>query len=197
MEPPQQGVRRVALELPAQTPLLQVAFHSPGAGAPDSLALNLLLAILADGDSSRLHRSLVEDQDVAIAVGSYRDEGFDPGLTWFFMTLHPGGDPAIVEQRLLEELQRIVADGVTEKELDKARNIALADFWRNLSTINGKASALGNYEVFYGDYEALFAQPDAIGAVTADALQAVAAKVFRPANMTVGIVRDSGSESAP
>jgi zinc protease len=197
VEPPQQGVRRVALELPAQTPLLQVAFHSPGAAAPDSLALSLLVAILTDGDSARLHRSLVEEEGLASAIGGYRDEGFDPGLTWFFLTLPPGGDPAIVEQRLLEELQRIAVDGVTAEELDKARNMALADFWRGLSTINGKASALGNYEVFYGDYESLFKRPDAIGAVTADALRAVAAKTFRPANMTVGVVHESGPEDAP
>ena len=197
VEPPQNGVRRVAVELSAQTPLLQVAFHSPAADAPDALALNLLLAILADGDSSRLHRSLVEDAELAVAVGSYRDEGFDPGLSWFFLTLPPGGDPGLVERRLLAELQRVIDEGVTDEELDKARNIALADFWRGLSTINGKAAALGNYEVFYGDYEALFKQPDAIGAVTANALQAVAAKVFRPANMTVGILTEPGSGGAP
>jgi zinc protease len=197
VEPPQNGVRRVAVELSAQTPLLQVAFHSPAADAPDALALNLLLAILADGDSSRLHRSLVEDAELAVAVGSYRDEGFDPGLSWFFLTLPPGGDPGLVERRLLAELQRVIDEGVTDEELDKARNIALADFWRGLSTINGKAAALGNYDVFYGDYEALFKQPDAIGAVTANALQAVAAKVFRPANMTVGILTEPGSGGAP
>jgi zinc protease len=197
VEPPQQGARRVALEVPAQTPLLQVAFHSPPAGATDSLALDLLLTILADGDSARLHRALVEDEDLAIAVGSYRDEGFDPGLTWFFLTLHPGGDPAVVEQRLLEELRRVIDEGVTAEELEKARNIALADFWRGLSTISGKAAALGNYEVFHGDYETLFTRPDAIGAVTPDAARSVALKIFSPANMTVGVVRGPDPESSP
>ena len=47
-------------------------------------------------------------------------------------------------------------EGVSEEELAKARNIVLADFWRGLATINGKAAALGNYEVFHGDYEKLF-----------------------------------------
>ena len=42
---------------------------------------------------------------------------------------------------------------MTDTELAKARNIALADFWRDMSTIDGKASQLGNFEVFLGDYE--------------------------------------------
>jgi zinc protease len=122
-------------------------------------------------------------------VGGYQDEGFDPGLAYFYLALPPGGDPAVVERRVLDELQRIAEDGVTEAELDKARNIILAGFWRGLATINGKASALGNFEVFNGDYKKLFRLPDDIEAVTADEMQEVAAKIFRPGNMTVGVLR--------
>jgi zinc protease len=189
VEPEQQGVRRIVVKAVAQTPLLHIAFHAGNATDPDTQALNLLLNILVDGESSRLHRLLVEDEGIAISVRGYQDEGFDPGLAYFYLTLPPGGDPAVVEQRVLAELQRVAVDGVTEAELTKARNIVLADFWRGLATIDGKARRLGRYEVFLGDFERLFDLPEDVDAITTDNLRDVAAKIFRVDNMTVGVLQ--------
>jgi zinc protease len=186
VEPEQQGVRRIVVEAEAQTPLLHMAFHAGSATDPETTPMNLLLNILVGGESSRLHRRLVEEEGLALRVSGYQDEGLDPGLAYFSLALPPGGDAAIVEARMLEELQRVAADGVTEAELAKARNIVLADFWRGLATINGKAAALGQFEVFNGDYEFLFDLPDSLEAITTEDLREVAKKVFRVSNMTVG-----------
>ena len=122
-------------------------------------------------------------------MGGFQDEGFDPGLVYFYLTLPAGGDPARVERRVIEELRRVAIDGVTDAELAKARNIVIADFWRGLATINGKASALGRHEVFLGDFEHLFSVPDDVAKITAENLQAVAAHFFRVNNMTVGVLK--------
>lgn len=196
VEPEQAGVRRLVVEAPAQTPLLQLAFHAAAAADPDTLAMNLLLGVLAGGDSSRLHRALVEEDGLVLSIDAYQDEGFDPGLVWIYMTLPPGGDVGVVEQRVLAELRRVADDGVSEAELTKARNMLLADFWRGLSTIDGKAAALGNFAVFHGDYERLFELPDAVAAISAADLQAVAERVFRAGNMTAGILRDPAAEGS-
>jgi zinc protease len=189
VEPEQQGERRVLVEASAQTPLVHVVFHAGAEGDPETLHLELLLAILAEGSSSRLYQTLVEEEQIALDVGAWQSGGFDPGLAYFAMTLTPGGDPLAAEARLLSLLEEVVLEGVTAEELTKARNLRIASFWRSLQTINGKASALGNYEVFTGDYENLFAVPEQLGAATAADLQAVAANVFRRSNMTVGVLR--------
>jgi zinc protease len=191
IEPEQQGVRRVSVTATAQTPLLHMAFHAGSATDPETPPLNLLLNILVGGKSSRLHRVLVEDEELVLDVNGFQDEGFDPGLAYFYLTLPPGGDAAVVERRVLEELQRVIDDGVTDAELTKARNIVQADFWRGLATIDGKASALGLYEVFLGDYESLFALPHEIGMITIDDIQATAATIFRVENMTVGVLQEA------
>jgi zinc protease len=149
----------------------------------------MLRRILVDGDSSRLHRLLVEDKQLAISVGGFEYAGFDPGLVYFYLTLPPDGDLAVVEQRMFEELQRVAEEGVTEQELSKARNIALAEFWRELATINGKAQALGVAAVFHGSYERLFDLPQEIEAVSTDDVRRVAAKILRRNNATVGVLR--------
>ena len=197
VEPEQQGTRRVLVETSAQTPLLHIAFHSGAEGDPETLHLELLLAVLAEGNSSRLHQALVEQQQLALDVSAWQSGGFDPGLAYFSMTLAPGGDPLVAEERLLEMLEQVAAEGVTDAELTKARNLRIASFWRSLQTINGKASALGNYEIFTGDYENLFAVPEELAMTTAADLQAVAADVFRRNNMTVGVLRaprDGGAQ---
>ncbi len=196
VEPEQEGMRRVVIETPTQTPLLHVAFHAGATADPETLHMDLLLAILTDGDASRLHRLFVEEQQIALEVGGMQTDGFDPGLAYFFLALPPGGDLAAAEAALLDELERVTQEGVTAEELEKARNLRLASFWRGLQTIGGKASALGNFEVFTGDYENLFAIPEKLTAVTPADLQAVARKVFREENMTVGILRAPDAEDA-
>jgi zinc protease len=193
IEPEQQGTRRVEVLAAAQTPLLHVAFHAGSATDPATLPLNLLLNILVGGESSRLHRTLVEDEELVLDVNGFQDEGFDPGLAYFYLTLPPGGDVELVERRLLAELQRVAAEGVTEAELSKARNIVLADFWRGLSTINGKASALGQYEVFLGNYELLFEVPAKTEEVSVADIKA-AAEIFSAENMTVGVLQQAPAE---
>ncbi len=196
VEPEQQGTRRLLIEVDAQTPLLHMVFHAGSAADPETLHMSLLLNILAGDDSSRLHRLLVEEQQSAIDVGAWQHEGFDPSLVYFYITLPPEGDPGAVEATVLTELRRVATDGVADAELAKAQSILLADYWRGLATIDGKAAALGDYEVFHGSYEKLFDRAEAVESVTADALQSVAANVFRATNMTVGVLRAPAAEAA-
>jgi zinc protease len=189
VEPEQQGTRRVVIETETQTPLLHMAFHAGATDDPQTLHMDLLLAILAEGDASRLHRLFVEEQQIALQVGGWQTDGFDPGLVYFMMALPADGDLAAAESALLEELERVASEGVSAEELEKARNLRLASFWRGLQTISGKAAALGNFEVFTGDFENLFAIPERLTAITSADLQAVARKVFYEENMTVGVLR--------
>ncbi len=196
VEPEQLGVRRILIETSAQTPLLHMAFHAGRASDPETLAMNMLLEIIVGGDSSRLHRLLVEELEIATYVGGFHHEGFDPSTVYFYLGLRSGVDPADAEAEFLAALAAIVADGVTEAELDKARNIMLADFWRSMATIDGKASALGDFEVFHGSYEKLFDRSDAVDAVSAEDLRSAAADIFRLDNATIGVLRDRPAEDA-
>jgi zinc protease len=185
-EPEQLGERRVTVAADAQTPLVQIAYHGLAGNDPRQPALELLARILTDGDASRLHRALVEEQKVAISADSNVEAGFDPGLVWFFLSLPAGGDVKAAETALTAQLDRLVKDGVTPTELSRARNQALADFWRRIATIDGKAQELGNYAVLKGGYQRLFEAPRAYEAVTADDVHKLAAELLRTDKRTVG-----------
>jgi zinc protease len=194
IEPEQRGERRVLVKADAPTPLLHMTFHAGSAADPETLPLNVLLNVLVGGSSSRLHRLFVEDEQIALSVEGFQMEGFDPGLIYFYLTLPPDADADIVEARLLEELGRVAGEGITEAELQKALNIMIADHWRDLSTINGKAAALGRAEVFHDDYQLAFSLPDELAAVTAAQIQQVARDVFNRDSMTVGVLRSAEQE---
>ncbi|HKR34690.1 MAG TPA: pitrilysin family protein [Steroidobacteraceae bacterium] len=187
-EPVQEGERRVNIEAEAQSPLLQFAYHSLSGADPRQPALELLTRILTDGDASRLHRVLVEEQKLAISADSYIDRGFDPGLAWFLLTLPAGADTQKAEAVFDSEIERLRDGGVTAQELTRARSQALADFWRGLATIDGKAQALGSYAVLQGGYQRLFDAPRGYESVTADDIRKLATELLRPGNRTVGVL---------
>ena len=188
IEPVQPGEKRVTVERRAQTPLLQLAYKAPKADDPRNVTLGLLATILAQGDASRLHRSLVEEQKLAVNVDVYLQEGFDPGLFWVFVTLPEGGDPAVVERAIDTAIAQLVKDGVTDAELARARNLTNAAYFRQLATINGKARLLGEYEVMHGDYRKLFDLPGDIARVTREEIRTVAKELLDPRHRTVGVL---------
>jgi zinc protease len=187
-EPEQLGEKRVLVERDAQTPLLIQAYKSPAANDPVGPAINLLMTILVEGNSSRLHRLLVEEKKLAIEVGGHFHEGFDPMLTWLQLTMPQGANVAEVEKSLDAALAEVVAKGVTDAELARAKNQFASAFWKQLATINGKANLLGQYEVFEGDYQRLFDAPAVYEKVTREDVLKAAAMVLQKKNRTVGVL---------
>jgi zinc protease len=187
-EPEQLQEREVLVRRKAQTPLLQYAYKAPAAADPRAPALDLLLSILVDGDASRLHRLLVEHEQVAIEVSGHWQEGFDPGLLWLYLTLPEGADPTEARRLLDAELADVVHSGVTAAELARAKNLAATAFWKKLATIDGKAQLLGEFEVFHGDWAKLFDAPMQFEKVTRADIHAAARDVLDPKRRTVGVL---------
>jgi len=195
-EPPQLGERRVEVRKPGQVPLIEVSYHVGTPRDPDAEALDLLHMILTSGESSRLYRRLVDEERVAVGVSSSVMEGFDPGLFTFQVTLTPGQKTAAVEAMLYQELDRLGREGPTAEELAKAKNIQLAAYWETLETINGKAGALGENQVFHGDWKKLFSSPSRYAAVKARDIQNLAKRIFDERNRTVGVLVPEEARSA-
>jgi zinc protease len=184
-EPEQLGEKRVTVKKYAQLPILMMAYHVPESASPDYYALNLLTAILFSGQSSRMYQRVVDKDQLAIGVNGGFGFSFDPNL--FNITAQPkaGVDPQAVEKAVYEELERVKKEEVTDQEIEKAKNIVLANFYRQMSTINGRANTLGTYEVFFGDYHKLFTAVDSYNKVSKADLQRVAQKYFGEKNRTV------------
>ena len=186
-EPEQLGERRVVVKKFAQLPILNIGYHVPETNNPDYSALRVLEKILFDGQSSRMYQRLVDKDQLSLFVNGGISFGFsfDPALFEILTQPKDGVAPATVEKVIYEELDKVKNQPVTDKELQKAKNILVADFYRSLKTISGKANQLGNYEVFLGDYKKLFTAADDYNKVTKEDVQRVARKYYSENNRTV------------
>jgi len=184
-EPEQLGERRVTVMKAAQLPIEMVAYHVPESKDADEWALDLMETILTRGQSSRLYSRMVDKEQLVLNVGVFRSTTLDPGLMIFNLQPRSGVEPARAEKVLFEELDRVRNQPVTDQELRKAKNQLLADHYRQLKTINGRANLLGTYEVFYGDYRKLYTVEQAYEAVTIADIQRVAAKYLTEKNRTI------------
>jgi zinc protease len=185
VEPAQLGERRVEVHRPANLPLLLLSYHIGSAKDPDFPVYELIETLLTGGRSSRLHQRLVETEQLVLSAGGGVRPSLDPGQFLFTFQVRSGKQPAEVEKSLFEELDRLSKEPVPAEELQKAKNQILADFYRQLKTISGKANLLGSYEVFYGGWGQILQAPAQIEKVTAADIQRVAAKIFSPRNRTV------------
>jgi zinc protease len=185
VEPEQQGERRVTLVKAAQLPHQYVSYHIPNAKHADIPALEVLGAVLTHGRSSRLYKRMIDGDQIALAADHSVDQSLDPGQFIFSIRPRAGIDPAVTEEALYEEIEKIVDSEVLPAELRKAKNQLLTDFFRQLKTIGGRADLIGSYEVFRGDYRKLLDAQKELEAVTAADVRRVARQYLGKLNRTV------------
>ena len=197
-EPPQKGERRVVVRGAGSTSHLQAFFHIPPASHPDIYALTVLDGILVQGNSSRLHRALVET-DLAAVVSSDLGRRLDPGWLAFYVTARDKVPHERIEQAFTEVIDRLKQDGVTDHELQKAINQVRAELTMSYGSVSGVARAIGSLEmtVGYGEFDRVL---DRIRQVTAADVQRVARAYLGVDNRTVGwfvAEGEAGSQSVP
>ena len=179
MEPVQEGPRTVTLaDARVEQPSVTRAYLVPArttAKPGESQALEVLAHILGAGANSRLYRKLVVEQNVALNAGAYYSgTALDYGKLGVYAVPKPGRTLHDAEAALDAVLADVSEHGVTEEELDLARNRLIADTvyaqdnQGTLARWYGAALATGETVAMVREW------PSGIRAVTADAVRAAA-----------------------
>lgn len=173
-EPPRkQDVRKVLSTQKAPLPAFAVTYLAPSIRSEDNPALSLADTILAGGESSRLYRSLVYEQQIAARVSFDADLREDLGLLNFRVILASGKTLPDAEKALDAQIEDVLKNGISEEELNKAKNQYLTGKLRELQTAHGKASAIGEAAVLYGNVDQVNSELAKVQAVTKDQVRAV------------------------
>jgi zinc protease len=196
-EPPQmpeQTSARIATldDAHAKTPGFYYGWAIPPSRDPDHYALELATAVLADGESSRLHQKLVRDKALAQQVNGWTDDHRGPDLFGVEVQLAEGARLSDAEKATDAVLDSLAKDGPTDAEMTKVRNRSEASFLFGLQSNLQRATRLGQYELFWGDARLLNAEPANYFAVTRDDIKRVMAKYILPARRTLVEVRPNG-----
>jgi predicted Zn-dependent peptidase len=187
VEPKQTATREVTLELPTQPWYLE-GYHRPAITHPDNAVYEIIGSLLSDGRTSRLFKSLVETQRLALNAQGYSGFPGDkyPNLMFFYALTSPGKTVDQVAIALRQEIDKLKTEPVSIMELERIKTQARAGLLRTLDSNMGMAQQLLEYEVKTGSWRNLFQQLDKIAAVTPEDIQRVATATFTPENRIIG-----------
>ncbi len=177
-------------------PRVHVGFRSPVFGDPRLDALDLAGQILSGGKGSRLNRRLVRDERIAQDVALFT-LGFIGGgsVTAGWATVRPGVAVARVEAALIEELERLTTELVSDDELARAKALTEADELGSLQRVEERADRLSMYATLFDDPGLINRMLPRYLAVTPEAIREAAAAVFRPDNRLVLTYLPEGSSA--
>lgn len=198
VEPPQTEPRSVTRYLDTQPWYLE-GFHRPDINDPDYAVYDMIGSLLSDGRTSRLYKSLVETQRIALSAqggGSFPNDKY-PNLMLFYALTAPGHTADEVGAALNQEIMRLTTEPVSDQELERVKTQARAGLLRSLRSNGGMARLLTSYEVKTGSWRNLFQELDKIAAVTPEDIQRVAQATFKPENRTVGRLLPTAQKPAP
>ena len=169
----------------ATLPAFHLAYHIPTSRTPDHYALEMLALVLGDGESSRLYQRLVKREEICqeVAVGTDDRRGPDLFSAWGVMA--SGHQPRAAQEVIYAELQAIAEQGVTARELQKAKNRVSGAFVFGLQSNMSRSQRLAEFELYYGDANLLKLELDHYLAVTEEDIKRVAGQYFDVTNRTV------------
>ncbi|GBC81308.1 putative zinc protease [bacterium HR10] len=192
VEPPQEGERRFIIRRAGEVGALMLGYHTPEARHPDIYPLAVLARLLAGGVTTRLYQRLV-DGELAISVRAWASHLRDPGLFEITALLRPGVEHARVERAIREEIARLQDEGVSEAELERAKNKIEADTFYARDGALHFAFALGEAEAS-ADWRWFVEYVPNVRRVSVEDVQRVARTYLHEDNLTVGwfVPKDTG-----
>ena len=136
------GLRRLE-QRKGEVARLLLALPAPDADDPDYAALRLLFTVLAGGRCSRLGQELVEDGQLCSGCSAELSESQGPGVAGIWAELTAAAEPPAVEEVVLAELERIRREPPSADELERARNLLMADWAFGIETVGEQAMVMG------------------------------------------------------
>jgi len=177
-EPEQEGPRKrtVVAEVPLDA--LYKAWHMPGRMTQPYYACDLITEILGNGISSRLHQKLVKEQQFFSNIQCHHTGSLDPGLLVVEGKIVNGKSLEEADQAVQAEIDKLIAEGVTADELQKAKNkiTAMIEF-EDMSILN-RANNLAFYELL-GNANYINEELVRYNAVSVEMLKGTANAIFK------------------
>jgi zinc protease len=194
-EPPQKQEKRVTVDEAVPLPAVVVAHHITYDGHPDSYPLHILAKVLSDGNSSRIYQKLVYESGQALTAFGQANLIENPNLLYTVAIVNPGQSPVAVEKALIAELDKMKTEGITARELQRAKNQFARDYILGRETVQQKATILAHAEVLHADITTADGEFDIFQKITQADVQRVAKAYLSPESRVVIHIMPKGGAS--
>ncbi len=181
VEPEQSAPREQRVERDVPFDGLYVSYHMDRKLGSDYHAADLISDILSNGNSSRMYRRLVMEQQLFSELDAYISGDTDPGLFTVAGKLMAGVDFDRALEAIRTELDEMKTTLVPDNELKKVINKLEANLVYSETSYLNKAMSLATYELL-GDARMINQRFDRYREVTADKMRETARKIFREEN---------------
>lgn len=161
-------------------PMIVQAYPVPAQGTDDYYAVEMLNQVLSGGESSRLNRRVVDEEQLALFCGAFNFGLEDPGLTFAYAMASMGVDPGAVEAAMNEEVERMRVELISDLELQKLKNQMEAQLIRSQRSMASIAESLANYHLYFGDANLINTEIERYLAVTPEDIRKAAQTYYAP-----------------
>ena len=179
-----------------QLPRLYITWHTVKQETRDEAVLTVLSQILSSGKNSRLFKTLVYDKQIAQAAQASQSSNEIAGLFHVIVTAKPGHTLAELNGVVDSVIGDVLANGVTQEEIDKAVTNVESGVINSLTTVLGKANSMAAYELVTGDPGRINRQMDDYQKITPAEVMAAAKKYLGAPRMLLNIVPQGKTELA-
>jgi len=178
----------------AVLPAVIIGYHIPPLGSTDDYALAMAALVLADGDSSRFYRRFVYENNwiAGLIAGSNHYRGPQLFRAWF--QIQQNVPPAKILEAMEDELDRLKESGITDAELEKARNQVAHRLVAQMERVSNVGELLAQYSSFFDDPHLANRQLERFLAVSKEQVQLAVQRYLSRENRTVIIVEPGAAQ---
>ena len=180
-EPEQTSARKQIVKADVPVDALYKAWHMAGRLSQGYYTADLITEVMGNGFASRLYQRLVKEQQLFSSLSCYHTGSLDPGLLVVEGKISEGKRMEEADKAVEQEIALLVAEGITEDELQKAKNKITAMIEFEDMSLLSRANNLAFYELL-GNAALINEELERYQAVTTTSLKETAANIFRPEN---------------
>ncbi len=184
----------LVLEDRVQLPRIYYTWPAVPAFSGDDAALTVLASVLAEGKNSRLYKTLVYDLQVAQDVVAYQNASKLAGVLQIIVTPKPDVSPMKIDSLVRAEVDKVLRDGITPRELARVQNSTLSGFLAQLQSAERKADLFNTYNYYVGTPDYVQQDLARYEAVTQKDVQRVAQTYLGKPKVVLTVVPEGQAE---
>ena len=183
VEPTQDGEKEVTLRRAGDTQAVLAAYHIPAGSDPDFPAIDVLVGVLSDNPSGRLHKALIDNKKASQVIGMDMQQ-YDPGLAIFGAVLNKQDSLEDARRIVLDTVENLIKEPPTKEEVERAKARQLKEIELQLRNSEQIGLVMSEWASM-GDWRLMFLDRDRLRKVTPEDVLRVAKAYLKSSNRTV------------
>jgi len=163
-----------------QKPMIVASYRTPSMKTRDARVLDMISTVLSEGKSSRLYKKIVDDKKMALQIGAFNYSQEDYGMYILYGMPQGTFTSEDIVKEIDEEVVKLQTQLLTDKEMQKLKNIYENNYVNGNSNVEGIAENLASYYLLHGDINLINTEIEMYRSITAQEIRDVAKKYLNP-----------------